>query len=173
MEQFTEDMSIRIKNRASQLKLFQSKCSIQYLFLKQALSDQPRMVEFIKREIGILQTIESQNIVKLIDVARTANSIYMFLEYCNDGDLNNYMSKKKDKRLSEVFYINFIVLQLETVIFLKHIVQGFKVLYSSKIIHRDIKPENILLHDGIAKISDFGFARVIETGMNGLKLFNY
>lgn len=32
------------------------------------------------------------------------------------------------------------------------------------IIHRDIKPANILLHNGVAKISDFGFARVIETG---------
>jgi serine/threonine-protein kinase ULK/ATG1 len=28
--------------------------------------------------------------------------------------------------------------------------------------HRDIKPANILLHDGIAKIADFGFARYQE-----------
>lgn len=40
-------------------------------------------------------------------------------------------------------------------------------LYKSKIIHRDIKPANILLHNGVAKITDFGFARVIETEMNG------
>ena len=52
-------------------------------------------------------------------------------------------------------------------VFLKHIVEGFKKLHSLKIIHRDIKPANILLHNGVAKITDFGFARVIESGMNG------
>lgn len=56
--------------------------------------------------------------------------------------------------------------------FLKHIVSGFKVLYYQKIIHRDIKPPNILLHNGIAKISDFGFARVLETDMNGYFYFH-
>ena len=43
--------------------------------------------------------------------------------------------------------------------------EGFKTLYKNNIIHRDIKPANILLHEGIAKITDFGFARVIENNM--------
>jgi serine/threonine-protein kinase ULK/ATG1 len=57
---------------------------------------------------------------------------------------------------------------LEAVIFLKNIVEGFKRLYKLKIIHRDIKPANILLSGGVAKITDFGFARMIETEMNGI-----
>lgn len=28
--------------------------------------------------------------------------------------------------------------------------------------HRDLKPENILIHNGTAKLADFGFAKVIE-----------
>ena len=95
----------------------------------------------------------------LYDIARTGNYLYMFLEYCADGDLKEYISQKDEKRLSE----------LEAVIFLKHIVEGFKKLYKQKIIHRDIKPANILLNNGVAKITDFGFARVIETEMNGFK----
>ena len=31
------------------------------------------------------------------------------------------------------------------------------------IIHRDIKPANILLKEGKAKISDFGFAKCFDT----------
>jgi len=31
------------------------------------------------------------------------------------------------------------------------------------IIHRDIKPANILLKEGKAKISDFGFAKCLDT----------
>lgn len=81
----------------------------------------------------------------------------MFLEYCNDGDLWQYLSHKQDRRLSE----------LEAVLFIKHIIKAFKMLHHCKVIHRDIKPANILLHNGIAKVSDFGFARVIEQSMDG------
>ncbi|CAK94087.1 unnamed protein product (macronuclear) [Paramecium tetraurelia] len=120
------------------------------------ISDTPKMIELIKREIAILQKINHPNIVRLYDVARTNNYLYMFLEYCADGDLKDYMAKKEEKRLSE----------LEAVIFIKHIVEGFKRLYKQKIIHRDIKPANILLHQGVAKITDFGFARVMDSEMN-------
>lgn len=102
------------------------------------------MVEMIKREIAILQKISNPNIVRLYDVARTNNYLYMFLEYCADGDLKDYMTKKEEKRLSEVLHICYT--KLEAGIFIKHIVEGFKRLYKSKIIHRDIKPANILLH---------------------------
>lgn len=46
--------------------------------------------------------------------------------------------------------------------FFRHIVEGFKELCKHNIIHRDIKPANILLKEGIAKITDFGFSRVVE-----------
>ena len=46
--------------------------------------------------------------------------------------------------------------------FFRHIVEGFKKLVDNNIIHRDIKPANILLKQGIAKITDFGFSRVID-----------
>ena len=46
--------------------------------------------------------------------------------------------------------------------FIKHIINGFKAMNKAKVIHRDIKPANILLHNGVAKITDFGFARVLE-----------
>lgn len=79
----------------------------------------------------------------------------MFLEYCADGDLKDYLSTKEGKRLSES----------EAIYFLKHLVEGFKELYAKKIIHRDIKPANIMLNEGNAKISDFGFSRILEIGM--------
>ena len=65
-------------------------------------------------------------------------------------------------------YEKIKIKKLEAVIFLKHIVEGFKDLFARKIIHRDIKPENILLSNGVAKIADFGFARVIEAEMDGI-----
>lgn len=111
-----------------------------------------QLQEHIKREITILTKINHPNVVKLHYVTKTQSNLYMFLEYCKDGDLAHYLETKQDKRLSE----------LEAVIFFKHVISGFRALYEEKVIHRDIKPSNILLHNGLAKIADFGFARVFE-----------
>ena len=40
---------------------------------------------------------------------------------------------------------------------------GYKALYVNHIVHRDIKPANILIHNGEAKLSDFGFSKVVES----------
>lgn len=53
----------------------------------------------------------------------------------------------------------------ESVLFFRHICEGFKDLFKKKIIHRDIKPANLLLHEGVIKISDFGFSRNIEDNL--------
>jgi len=42
---------------------------------------------------------------------------------------------------------------------------AFAHIHSKNIIHRDLKPENILLQsNGYAKLTDFGFAKIIEPG---------
>ena len=45
---------------------------------------------------------------------------------------------------------------------MKHIIEGFKELLKNGVIHRDLKPANILIHDGIFKIADFGFAKYVD-----------
>lgn len=118
------------------------------------ISSDPKFLELLKREIDIMQTIEHPNIVRMYAATRTARNLYMFLEYCRDGDMKELL-KKSGGHLSES----------EALVYFRQIVEGFKSLYSKNIIHRDIKPANILLHEGTAKITDFGFARVIDGDM--------
>jgi serine/threonine protein kinase len=35
-------------------------------------------------------------------------------------------------------------------------------VHKNNVIHRDIKPANFLIHKGVIKISDFGFARTVN-----------
>lgn len=118
------------------------------------ISADPKFLELLKREIDIMQTIEHGNIVRMYAATRTSRNLYMFLEYCRDGDLKELL-KKSGGHLSES----------EALEYFRQIVNGFKALYAKNIIHRDIKPANILLHEGTAKVTDFGFARVIEGDM--------
>lgn len=74
-------------------------------------------------------------------------SILIAIQHCNGGDLEQYLKKKK--RLTED----------EATVFLKQIINGFQGLHSVDAMHRDFKLANILIHDGVCKIADLGFAK--------------
>jgi serine/threonine protein kinase len=39
------------------------------------------------------------------------------------------------------------------------VVDGYKACRDKEVVHRDLKPANILMHDGVPKISDFGYCQ--------------
>ena len=41
------------------------------------------------------------------------------------------------------------------------LIHGFSHLYKHKILHRDLKLANILRHEGVTKIADFGFSKIL------------
>lgn len=108
--------------------------------------------EACMREAKILKKINNKNVVKFYDGFQTKNHIYMIYEFCDGGDLEKLRKSSKNQYLSES----------QTLLFMKHICNGYRDLLDKKIIHRDLKPANILLHEGEAKIADFGTARFIN-----------
>lgn len=115
----------------------------------------------LAKEIKILKELKHDNIVRLLDYQEIGGCVYLVMEYCNGGDLAEYLQSKGT--LSE-----------DTIrIFLQQIVQAMKVLQGRGILHRDLKPQNILLcrSEGrrtnpvntCIKIADFGFARHLQT----------
>ncbi|XP_062273170.1 serine/threonine-protein kinase ULK1a isoform X1 [Scomber scombrus] len=113
------------------------------------------------KEIKILKELKHENIVRLLDYQEMGGCVYLVMEYCNGGDLAEYLHSKGT--LSE-----------DTIrVFLQQIAQAMKVLQSKGILHRDLKPQNILLcHtegrrsspiNTCIKLADFGFARHLQT----------
>jgi serine/threonine protein kinase len=120
----------------------------------------PTLEQLILREIGILQQIKGENIVHLLGSCRTANNLYLVLEYCNGGDLETYLRKvgpmSETGALSVLKQITNAFLGFENLVIKNE--KGVKVT----IMHRDLKPANILFHSGEIRVGDFGFAKMVD-----------
>jgi len=110
-----------------------------------------KQVEHVKAEKDILAMVDHPFIINLITSFQDDKRIYMIMEYINGGELFSYLRKEGRLRNDHGrFYAGEIVLAL-----------GF--LHSFHIAYRDLKPENLLLDsEGHIKITDFGFAKIVE-----------
>ena len=105
-------------------------------------------MKYFHNEVELMKKLNHENILKLYDVVKMNGNIYLILEYCNCGDLSNYISSNSTNTNDFKYF--------------QQIFKGLEYLYKNRILHRDVKPHNILIKDGIIKISDFGFAKAFE-----------
>jgi serine/threonine protein kinase len=112
------------------------------------------------REINVLREIKGEHIVRLLDVKRTTNNLYIFTDFCNGGDLEKKLKSKHPFTEEESLTILKQIADAFITIDSLHIVnsKNHKVI----IMHRDIKAANILFHEGRIKVADFGFAKLID-----------
>ncbi|KAL4490792.1 hypothetical protein ABPG72_021846 [Tetrahymena utriculariae] len=90
---------------------------------------------------------------------------FIVIEYCNEGDLFNYLIKKQKNVQTQEQAIQIIDIAIQ-------ITQGMIILNELNLAHRDLKPENILIHNNgkkiIAKISDYGLTKEVEKKLKSL-----
>ena len=113
--------------------------------------------KYIDGEIRALQKLDHDNIVKLCHWKREESYMYVFIELCLKGNLNDYVLQMK--KLS----------QITTFQFMQQIASALEYLHSKNIIHRDIKPANTLVTKDVTstecviKLTDFGTARQVPS----------
>jgi len=110
-----------------------------------------KQVEHVKAEKQILMLIEHPFIVNILATFQDERRLFMVMEYVNGGELFSYL--RKEGRLPNDharFYAAEIIL-------------AFQYLHELSIVYRDLKPENLLIdYSGHTKITDFGFAKIVE-----------
>ena len=110
-----------------------------------------KQVDHILSEISILNIIEHPFLVKMVGMTQNERCLYIVLEYVQGGELFTYLRTVQSlKNVAAVFFGGQIVCM-------------FEYLHLKNIIYRDLKPENLLIDSkGYLKLTDFGFAKVIE-----------
>lgn len=116
-----------------------------------------KFTELLENEIKVLRTCNNENIIRLYDIKKTANNIYLIMEYCNEGDLTCITCMICSEYIKQRKFLT----EEEAVEYLIQILNGFKTLVKHRIMHRDFKLANILKHDGSIKIADFGFSKLL------------
>ena len=120
-------------------------------FNKEHILKKDKGVENIREEIEITWNLNNKNLIKMIELHESENSIYMILELLEGG---------------EIFKLSGGCIQYDMAIhIIRELLKGVGYLARHGIMHRDLKPENIVLKylgkplkDNSLKIVDFGLS---------------
>jgi protein kinase X len=110
-----------------------------------------KQVDHILSEVSILNLIDHPFLVRMTGITQNERYLYIVLEYVQGGELFTYLRTVQSLRNEDaIFYSAQVILM-------------FEYLHSKNIVYRDLKPENLLIDaQGYLKLTDFGFAKVIE-----------
>lgn len=110
-----------------------------------------KQVDHVISENNILASISHPFLVSMDGFTQDSKYLYLVLEFICGGELFTYL-RGTGRFLSP-----------QACFYAAQVTMMFEYLHSKNVIYRDLKPENILIApDGYLKLTDFGFAKVVE-----------
>ncbi|XP_076832503.1 mitogen-activated protein kinase kinase kinase kinase 1 isoform X2 [Brachyhypopomus gauderio] len=104
----------------------------------------------IQQEIMMVKSCKHSNIVAYYSSYIRANKLWICMEYCGGGSLQ------------DIYHVTGPLSEQQIAYVCREMLQGLDYLHGQKKIHRDIKGANILLNDlGEVKLADFGISAQI------------
>ncbi|XP_021921705.1 cyclin-dependent kinase-like 1 isoform X2 [Zootermopsis nevadensis] len=117
--------------------------------------DDPLIRKIALREIRLLKNLKHPNLVNLLEVFRRKRKLHLVFEFCDHtvlAELEKFPQGCPELLTRQITW---------------QTLQGVAYCHQHNCIHRDVKPENILLTaQGVVKLCDFGFARMLSPGEN-------
>jgi eukaryotic-like serine/threonine-protein kinase len=112
-------------------------------------ADADRLIRF-EREARSASALNHPNIVTIYEIGRFGTTSYIAMELVAGRTLRDVLSD------GPLPIRRFVAIAAQ-------IADGLARAHDAGIVHRDLKPENVMLtRDGVAKILDFGLAKLVE-----------
>lgn len=113
------------------------------------------MRERLLREARAIARLNHINVVRIFDVLRTDGDPWIVMEYVPSRSLQDVLAKEGPIDPVQAARIGLGVLS------------ALRAAHRAGVMHRDVKPANVLVRpDGVVKLTDFGIARLPESGGN-------
>ncbi|CAO2206394.1 unnamed protein product [Urochloa humidicola] len=111
------------------------------------------MEEKVTKEIEILRSFASPRVIKIYDVIETFEAFFVVMEYCENGELFDYVVSKGRLQEDEARRI------------FGQIISGVEYCHRNMVVHCDLRIENFLFDsDYNIKIANFEFSNIIQDG---------
>lgn len=118
--------------------------------LHPALVIDPTFLDRFKQEARTAARLDHPNLVQVFDFGEVEGNFFITMAYMSGGSLRDLISR--EGKLSQESAIQIF----------QQTAAGLTYAHKKNVIHRDLKPGNILLDEnGIARVSDLGFAKVL------------
>lgn len=114
-----------------------------------AQSNHPEAAALLKEEIKLARMITHVNVVRVYDVGESAGRRFFTMEYVRGQTVRELLDRGGAMDLTPALQVA------------KQVCRGLSAVHKAGIVHGDLKPQNVMvLPNGVAKLMDFGVARV-------------
>jgi predicted Ser/Thr protein kinase len=121
--------------------------------LRAEFAGTPDLVERFRQEARALARLTHPNIVQVHDLVQRDDRWWIVMELIDGGDLGDLLHQEGPLTPTHVAQLA------------EPVARALGCAHEHGVVHRDVKPENVLLTvDQIPKLTDFGLAKLLESG---------